>query len=209
MQNINACLYVHLEDRAELERLVGDGKTAQKIATRARIVLASGRGLGTNAIMREARTSKPSVWRWQKRYMEAGIKGLFKDRGKGKRAGKKPISEEIRLKIITKTVQERPANATHWSVRTMAKEMNVSHTTCAAHLEGARAQAASHTHLQALELFSAKQTQPRACKTSMHAFMSVGKTAPTLSGWSPTSRQHKRLPREHASYSPLWAWVRH
>jgi transposase len=129
MQNINTCLYVGPEDRAELERLVADGKTAQKIATLARIVLASGRGLGTNAIMREARTSKSSVWRWQKRYMEAGIKGLFKDRGKGKRAGKKPISEEIRLKIITKTVQERPANATHWSVRTMAKEMNVSHTT--------------------------------------------------------------------------------
>src|SRR6516162_3408546 len=39
------------------------------------------------------------------RYMEAGIKGLYKDKGKGKRAGKKPISEEIRLKIITKTVQ--------------------------------------------------------------------------------------------------------
>jgi transposase len=46
------------------------------------------------------------VWRWQKRYMEAGIKALFKDRGKGKRAGKKPISEEIRLKIITKSAKE-------------------------------------------------------------------------------------------------------
>jgi hypothetical protein len=124
MQNINACLYVRLEERAELERLVVDGNTAQKIATRARIVLASGRGgLGTNAIMGEARTSKPSVWCWRTRYMEAGIKGLFKDKGKGKRAGKKPISEELRLKIITKTVQERPANATHWSVRTMAEEM--------------------------------------------------------------------------------------
>jgi hypothetical protein len=51
------------------------------------------------------------------------------DKGKGKRAGEKPISEELRLKIITKTIQERPANATHWSVRTMAKEMDVSCTT--------------------------------------------------------------------------------
>jgi transposase len=127
MQNINACLYIRPDDRAELERLVADGNTAQKIATRARIVLASGRGLGTNAIMREARTSKPSVWRWQKRYMEAGIKGLFKDRGKGKRAGKKPISEEIRLKD-----GRQPHD-------------------CAADLEGTRAQTASHTHLQALE----------------------------------------------------------
>ena len=96
MQSIKACFYVRPEDRIELERLVAGGNTAQKIATRARIVLASGRGLGTNAIMREARTSKPSVWRWQERYMEAGISGLLKDKGKGKRAGKKPISEELR-----------------------------------------------------------------------------------------------------------------
>jgi hypothetical protein len=63
MQNINACLYVLPEGRAELVRLAAEGNTAQKFATRARILLASGRGLGTNAIMREAHTSKPSVWR--------------------------------------------------------------------------------------------------------------------------------------------------
>ena len=73
MRNIKACLYVSPGDRSTLERLVADGKTAQKIVARARVVLASGRGLGTNAIMREARVSKPAVWRWQDAFMEGGV----------------------------------------------------------------------------------------------------------------------------------------
>ena len=92
MRNIDACLYVRPSDRTTLERLVVDGKTAQKIVARARIVLLSGRGFGTNSIQREARVSKPTVWRWQKAYMDGGVERLLKDRGKGARAGKKPIS---------------------------------------------------------------------------------------------------------------------
>jgi hypothetical protein len=39
-------------DRTTLEWLVADGKTPQKIVARARIVLLSGRGLGTNPTSR-------------------------------------------------------------------------------------------------------------------------------------------------------------
>ena len=129
MRNIEACLYVSPSDRTTLGRLVADGKTAQKIVARARIVLLSGSGLGTNAIRREAGVAKPTVWRWQEAYMDGGIERLLKDKGKGARAGKKPIGDEVRLAIVTKTAKEKPANATHWSARMMAKEMGVGHTT--------------------------------------------------------------------------------
>ena len=112
--------------RTELERLLGDGNTAQKIAKRARIVLMSADGHGVMAIMREVGVSKTTVWRWQEYFVEAGVEGLVK--GRSKPPGKKPISAAIKLKIVEKTVKERPANATHWSVRTMAGEMGVSHT---------------------------------------------------------------------------------
>jgi transposase len=128
MRNIKACLYVSPGDRSTLERLVADGKTAQKIVARARIVLASARGLGTNAIRREARVSKPAVWRWQDAFMEGGVARLLKDKGKGRKAGKPPITDAARLAIVTKTAKEKPANATHWSARTMADKMGVSHT---------------------------------------------------------------------------------
>ena len=128
MRNLEACLYVRPSDRTTLERLVADGKTPQKLVARARIVLLSGRGLGTNAIRRQARVSKPTVWRWQEAYMAGGVERLLNDKGKGERAGKTPISGEVRLAIVTKTAKEKPVNATHWSARLMAEAMGVGHT---------------------------------------------------------------------------------
>jgi len=129
MRNIDACLYVRPGDRVTLERLLANGKTPQKIVARARIVLLSGRGFGTNAIQREARVSKPTVWRWQQAYVDGGVERLLKDRGKGARAGKKPISAEVRLAIVTLTAKEKPKHATHWSARMLAAEIGVGHTT--------------------------------------------------------------------------------
>jgi transposase len=129
MRDIEACLYVGSEDRTRLKRLVADGKTPQKIVKRAKIVLLAGGGAGTNAIMREAGVSKPTVWRWEDAYMAGGIERLLKDKGKGPRAGKKRISEAVRLEIVTRTAKEKPANATHWSARMLAAELGVGHTT--------------------------------------------------------------------------------
>ena len=113
-------------DRAELERIVADGNARQKIVKRARIVLMTAEGLGVMAIMRAVGVSKTSVWRWQDYFVEAGVTGLVK--GRSKPPGTKPIADAIKLRIVEKTVKERPVNATHWSVRTMAAEMGISHT---------------------------------------------------------------------------------
>jgi transposase len=112
--------------RRELERLLADGNTAQKIAKRARIVLMTADGHGVVAIMREVGVSKTTVWRWQDYFAEAGVDGLIK--GRSKPPGRKPLSAAMKLKVVEKTVKERPANATHWSVRLMAEEMGISHT---------------------------------------------------------------------------------
>jgi transposase len=112
--------------RTELERLLADGNTAQKIAKRARIVLMTADGYGVMAIMREVGVSKTTVWRWQDYFAEAGVEGLIK--GRSKPPGRKPLDAAIKLKVVEKTVKERPANATHWSVRSMAEKMGISHT---------------------------------------------------------------------------------
>ena len=126
---MEASLYVAPSDRTVLERLIANGKTPQKLAVRARIVLLSGRGLGTMAIARETRVSKPTIWRWQEAYMEGGVERLRKDKGKGPKAGKPRISDAVRLRIVTMTAKEKPANATHWSARMLAKQAGVGHTT--------------------------------------------------------------------------------
>jgi transposase len=114
------------KDRAELEWIVADGNTRQKVVKRARIVLLTADGVGVMAIMREVGVSKTTVWRWQDYFVEAGVAGLVQ--GRSKPPGKKPLDAAIKLKVIEKTIKEHPANATHWSVRSMAAEMGISHT---------------------------------------------------------------------------------
>jgi hypothetical protein len=55
-------------ERDRLEALVGDRNAAQKHVWRARIVLLSADGLGTNEIMRRTAKSKTCVWCWQERF---------------------------------------------------------------------------------------------------------------------------------------------
>src|SRR5882672_8482562 len=113
-------------DRAMLREIVADGNTRQKIAKRAQIVLMTAEGHGTVAIMRAVGVAKTTVWRWQEYFDEAGVSGLVK--GRSKPPGKKPLAAELKLRVVEKTMMERPANATHWSVRSMAAAMGISHT---------------------------------------------------------------------------------
>ena len=114
------------KDRAELEALVGDGNTAQKIVKRARIVLLTADGFGVMAIMREVDVSKTSVWRWQERFAEVGVEGLLK--GKTKKPGKPPIADDVKRKVLETAVKSRPDNGTHWSLRMLAKQIGISHS---------------------------------------------------------------------------------
>jgi transposase len=113
-------------DKGRLERLLADRNTPSKVVWRAKIVLATADGLGTMAIMRRTGKSKPCVWRWQERYAAEGVNGLLHD--KTRPSGKKPLSGKVKLKVLAKTANETPPNATHWSVRTMAKAVGISHT---------------------------------------------------------------------------------
>ena len=80
---------VSAADRERLAAVVADGNSAQKHVWRAEIILASVDGCGTTEIMRRAGVSKPCVWRWQQRFMEACVDGLLRDRTR--KPGKAPV----------------------------------------------------------------------------------------------------------------------
>lgn len=124
MRRYDICLYLAPNDRAQLQALLTDRNTARKLVWRAEIVLATADGYGTNEIMRRAGTSKPTVWRWQERYLDEGVDGLRRDKTRPSRVP--PLPRETRLRVITKTVQETPANATHWSRALMADAIGIS-----------------------------------------------------------------------------------
>ena len=69
-------------DRERLQAIVANPKSPQKHVWRAHVVLLSGAGLGTSAIMAETGKSKTCVWRWQERFMYEGVDGLLRDRSR-------------------------------------------------------------------------------------------------------------------------------
>lgn len=111
--------------RADLETLVRSGKTPQRVVARAMIVLAAADGTPIHAIAQEHGVSRPTVYLWRERFQQAGVLGLVKD---APRPGRRPaLSPKKIAAIVDATLHTAPTDATHWSVRTMAKVQGVSH----------------------------------------------------------------------------------
>jgi len=120
-----SALVMDENQRKRLRFLARSGKTPQKVALRARIVLLAADGVANNAIARQLVTSRPTVLLWRGRFSSFGVPGIMKD---AKRPGrKKAISAEVVQKVVEKTLHSTPRGATHWSTRSMAKEVGISH----------------------------------------------------------------------------------
>jgi transposase len=111
-------------DRARLEAIIAAPSSPQKHVWRARIILLSADGVGTMAIARQAGVAKPTVWRWQQRFVAAGIAGLLRE--KSRPPGIAPLSTEVVARVVALTGQPPPGEATHWTVRAMAEAAGVS-----------------------------------------------------------------------------------
>ena len=105
---------------------MADRNTPQKLVWRSRIVLLTAAGVGTMSIVRALGKSKPTVWRWQQRFVAQGIAGLERD---ATRPGRKPpLAPAVIAQVVDKTLHERPPAATQWSTRTMARAVGLSQT---------------------------------------------------------------------------------
>lgn len=114
-------------DRHKLERVVSNRSSPQKHAWRARIVLMTADGHGTMAIRRATGKGKPTIWRWQERYMRDGCDGLFRDAPRGR--AQPPVAPETVAKVVDLTLHGKPPNATHWTLRSMGKTVGMSPST--------------------------------------------------------------------------------
>lgn len=114
-------------DRITLERIARNGNTPQKRVLRARIALLSADGVPTSIIMQKLGTSTPTITRWRSRYESAGVAGLLQDRT---RPGRRKRIDEPRVRaVVERTLNEKPAEATHWSTRSMATATGLSPAT--------------------------------------------------------------------------------
>jgi transposase len=118
------CPWVSVEDRARLEAIVADRNRAQKHVARARIILASAERLPVAAVAKRAGVGRPAVWRWQRRFAEAGVEGLLRDATR--KPGKAPVGDQTVRRVVALTCAEPPGEATHWTGRAMAKTAGIS-----------------------------------------------------------------------------------
>lgn len=119
---------IHLtnEERKTLARWSRGRSTPARLVLRAKIVLLAAEGSRNQDIARALGTSQETVSRWRRRFADLRTVGLQKD---APRSGRKPtVREAVARMIVERTTQTRPHNATHWSVRTLAKELGVSYT---------------------------------------------------------------------------------
>jgi len=112
-------LWVDANQEKRLKALVRSGKTPQKIARRARLVLLAAEGAANHAIATRLGISRPTVLLWRSRFTRSGGPGLLKD---ARRPGrKKAVAPEVVQRVVEATLHTTPPAATHWTIRTMAR----------------------------------------------------------------------------------------
>ena len=115
---------VSIEQRAQLESWAKARRVPVRLAQRAQIVLLAAEGKQDIEIADELDIGRRNAARWRKRFLELGIAGIERDAPRPGR--KRRISDRAVKKIVQMTTQTRPANATHWSTRSMAQAAKVS-----------------------------------------------------------------------------------
>ena len=111
------------EERATLERWARRPKSAQALAMRCRIVLAAAAGETNTAIAARLGCNPSTVGKWRARFAERRLDGLHDEPRPGK---PRTITDQDVERVIVKTLEETPANATHWSTRSLASATGMS-----------------------------------------------------------------------------------
>ena len=108
-------------ERMTLEQWARGRKTPARLVLRARIVLAAAEGRENQEIATAYGSDPHTVARWRKRFAKDRLAGLEKD---APRSGRPADAQQaLAAEIVRKTTQEKPANATHWSTRTLAAKL--------------------------------------------------------------------------------------
>lgn len=96
---------------------------------RSRICLLAQEGTSNRQIAQQLVTSRPTVILWRKRFAELGVAGL--EHEPSRRPHVTRCADALVKRIVDTTLQTTPADATHWSTRTLARHLGVSHMTVA------------------------------------------------------------------------------
>lgn len=117
-------LMIREEDRGLLEKWSHGRSAPVRLMQRAQIVLLAAAEKQNLEIAKTMGVDRRTVSLWRGRYVRDGIGGISKD---APRSGRKPVKRQALTPRILRRTTQPPQHATHWSTRTLAKELGVNH----------------------------------------------------------------------------------
>ena len=110
------------EERAQLEAWTRRRTSAQALALRSRIVLLAADGLNNTQIAGRLGVHRNVAGKWRSRFVEHRLDGLTDEPRPGR---PRTVTDAQVEEVIVKTLETTPKDATHWSTRSMAKEVGL------------------------------------------------------------------------------------
>ena len=119
-------LILDAEQREQLESLASSRSLPAGLVGRAKMILMSASGSTNLEIAQQLEMTNATVGKWRRRFLEHGVSGLHDELRPGR---PRPISDERVAQLVRKTLETKPKDGTHWSVRQIAAEARVSKST--------------------------------------------------------------------------------
>jgi len=119
-------IILSVEERAFLETQLRKHKAARSLSDRCRIILLCAEGLPSKDVAARLGHSEHTIGKWRRRFADHRIEGLTDQYRPGR---PRTVSDEQVADVIKRTLETTPRDATHWSIRTMAAQTGLSHTT--------------------------------------------------------------------------------
>jgi len=114
------------EEDEQLRSIANSRALPHGLVRRARIVLMAADGAPNRTIAEEVSLSAQMVSKWRQRYLQQGLSGLHDELRPGR---PRSISDEKVAVLVRKTLQTKPQDGTHWTIRSVAKETKLSRPT--------------------------------------------------------------------------------
>ena len=122
-----AALALTEAQKTELEALIRNGNTPQKMALRGRLLLLAHQGVANQIVAEQLQVARPTVLAWRAAFAKSGMPAVTARRKRNRKP--KVLTPEVEQKILDATLKTRPGDgSTHWSVRLMATHLGVSRT---------------------------------------------------------------------------------
>ncbi len=100
-------------------------RSSRHLAFRAKVILQCAEKTST-AVAQDLHTPNATVGKWRRRFVEQRTEGLYDEPRPG---APRKISDDKIEEVVTKTLESTPRGRTHWSTRSMAKHIGLSHST--------------------------------------------------------------------------------